>query len=147
MGNWVYGCDICQDICPWERFAPEIVDPMFVNTSVDRAAPLLTDLLGLTETSFQTQFAGTAIHRIRRERLVRNACIASGNSGSSDLIDRLVPLLEDPGPIVRGHAAWALGRLSQDAVVPLSQHLVTEEHPVVRTEIVNALAMITAERS
>ncbi len=139
MGNWVYGCDVCQEVCPWQRFArPTAWWEAFAPLDFDRAAPPLTRLLALDEVSFAAQFRGSAIERIGRTRLVRNACIAAGNSGLPDIAPYLVPLLNDPSPLVRGHAAWALGRLGagKDA---LRSALAGESDEAVREELMVAL--------
>ncbi|MBK9123419.1 MAG: tRNA epoxyqueuosine(34) reductase QueG [Chloroflexi bacterium] len=78
MGNWVFGCDVCQDVCPWQRFAPITHVSAFAPDSHDRAAPLLIDLLTLDDAGFQRRFAGSPVERIDRARMVRNACIAAG---------------------------------------------------------------------
>ncbi len=135
MGNRVYGCDICQTACPWQRFAAESEKrETFSATSIDRALPPLPTLLGLSAGEFETMFRGSAIQRIKQERLVRNACVAAGNSGDRGLGEMLIALLRDESPIVRGHAAWALGRLEigQEA---LQDALAKEDDPAVREEI------------
>ena len=111
MGNWVYGCDVCQEVCPFQRFAPDAVEAVFQPADVDRAAPLLVDLLALDEDGFRNRYYGSPIWRIRRARLVRNACVAAGNSGDSRFVPVLRDLLGDADAPVRGHAAWALWRL------------------------------------
>jgi epoxyqueuosine reductase len=111
MGNWVYGCDVCQTVCPWQRFAEPTDEDAFYPDDLDRAAPPLADLLGLTEAAFAQRFERTPIERIGRARLVRNACIAAGNSGLAEMASWVIPLLRDDSALVRGHAAWALGRL------------------------------------
>jgi epoxyqueuosine reductase len=112
IGNWVYGCDVCQAVCPWNRFAVQTREPSFYPLDVDRAAPLLTDLLHLTAESFQSRFSGSALVRIGRDRLVRNACIAAGNNHltrDSDVFDQLSTLAAtDSSDIVREAATWAL---------------------------------------
>ncbi|MDL1899620.1 tRNA epoxyqueuosine(34) reductase QueG [Anaerolineae bacterium CFX9] len=114
MGNWVFGCDVCQEVCPFQRFAPPTDEPLFVPVDEARAAPRLADLLALDDDAFRMRFAGSPVERIRRERLVRNACIAAGNSGDFALIDPLLLRLDDPSPLVRGHAAWALMQLAPE---------------------------------
>ena len=110
FGNWVFGCDVCQDVCPFQRFAPETREPAFA-PDLARIAPPLFDLLALDGAGFQARFAGTPVARTGRNRLVRNACVAAGNWGSDEAIPALVPLLADAIPLVRGHAAWALGQI------------------------------------
>jgi epoxyqueuosine reductase len=109
MGNWVYGCDVCQSVCPFTRFVQPTAERAFWPVDVDRAAPPLADLLALDDEGFRARFYGSPIWRIKRDRLVRNACIAAGNSGLAEF----APLLEslaraDRSELVREHAAWAL---------------------------------------
>lgn len=113
MGNWVFGCDVCQAVCPWNRFAIQTREPSVYPLDIDRAAPLLADLLSLDDTAFQTRFDGSAIIRVGRDRLVRNACLAAGNSGLADFIPTLEPLAHaDRSALVREAAEWAQLRLS-----------------------------------
>jgi epoxyqueuosine reductase len=136
MGNWVFGCDVCQDVCPWQRFAPETREDAFCTADANRAAPRLLDLLSLDETGFKARFAGSPVERVKRERLVRNACIAAGNWGSDGAISPLTHLMEDASPLVRGHAAWALHRIAgPDAYASLSAVYRRETDETARTEI------------
>jgi epoxyqueuosine reductase len=140
MGNWVYGCDVCQEVCPWQRFSrPTPFYEAFSPIDLDRAAPPLTDLLTLTDQSFAVRFDGTAVKRTGRARLVRNACIAAGNSGQPGQAHRLAPLLNDDSSLVRGHAAWALGRLGLEHDA-LRAALTREIDAEARAEIEAALA-------
>jgi epoxyqueuosine reductase len=111
MGNWVYGCDVCQEVCPFQRFASETSEALFKPVDIDRAAPKLADLLALDDETFKTRYQGSPIYRIKRERLVRNACIAAGNWGDASLLPALERLLNDASPLVHEHAAWALARI------------------------------------
>jgi epoxyqueuosine reductase len=111
MGNWVYGCDVCQIVCPFNRFARPAREPSFYPESWDAVLPPLPDLLRLDTESFLARFAHSPIKRIRRERLVRNACVAAGNWGDPAALPALLPLLGDESPLVRGHAAWATGEI------------------------------------
>jgi epoxyqueuosine reductase len=136
MGNWVYGCDICQAVCPFNRFAPKSAEMGFRPLSYDGAAPLLLELLALDEAGFQRRFAASPIKRIKRTRLLRNACVAAGNWGSETAVPLLTNLLSDPEPIIRGHAAWALGQIGgEKARGVLTAVLETETDEQVRAEM------------
>lgn len=136
FGNWVFGCDVCQEVCPFQRFSLTSEEQAFFPLDVDRAAPPLLDLLMLTEDTFRERYKGTPIERIRRKRLVRNACVAAGNSADLRLVPALIQLLYDAEPIVRGHAAWALFQIKgYGAVQQLNQLYYREDDPEVRAEL------------
>jgi epoxyqueuosine reductase len=136
MGNWVFGCDVCQVVCPWQRFAVQTQESTFFPIDADRAAPPLDRLLRLTEAEFARQFAGTAVERAGRAQLVRNACIAAANGRQQPCIPQLEALLGDAAPIVRGHAAWALAQLLGRQARPLLQAaLQRETDPAARAEL------------
>jgi len=112
LGNWVYGCDICQVVCPFNRFArPTRENTFYSQHEWDSAAPPLLELLTLDDASFAKRFTNSPIKRIKRTRLVRNACVAAGNWGSETAVPALVILLSDSEPIIRGHAVWALQQI------------------------------------
>jgi epoxyqueuosine reductase len=137
MGNWVYGCDVCQAVCPFNRFAAPTTEAAFRPASWDAVAPPLLDLLALDEATFVRRFAISPVRRIGRARLVRNACVAAGNWGSAAAVPALVALLADAAPLVRGHAAWALRRIGGEvAHAALSAALITEDDPAVLRELV-----------
>ena len=149
MGNWLLGCDVCQAVCPWNRFAIQTLEPAFFPLDLDRAAPRLLDVLAITEAEFNTRYANTPLHRIKRERLVRNACIAAGNWSNPAAVPVLATLLHDASSLVRGHAAWALGRIGgATARVALEHGLAIERDEFVRCEINHAQDFfITRRRS
>jgi epoxyqueuosine reductase len=110
MGNHVFGCDICQDVCPWNRkrqFATEEAlqpRPAYVH-------PPLEELARLTPAEFKQRFRGSAIERSKRRGLLRNVCVAMGNSGNAAFIPLLAHLIDDEEELVREHATWALTQL------------------------------------
>ncbi|MDW8122789.1 MAG: tRNA epoxyqueuosine(34) reductase QueG, partial [Armatimonadota bacterium] len=145
MGTWVFGCDICQEVCPWNKKATLTAEPDF--SPRPWAAPELLEIVRLSEKEFRERFAGSALMRAKRSGLVRNACVALGNLRDESAVAPLVALLmDDPDPIVREHAAWALGRIgTQPAITALTQALQTEKDETVRTEILLSLKDATQE--
>ena len=113
IGNRVYGCDDCLAVCPWNKFAATAAAHRALLPRAELAAPALADLLALDDAGFRQVFAGSPIKRIGRDRMVRNALIAAGNERDEALAGQVAGLLDDPSPIVRGAAAWALGRLDR----------------------------------
>ncbi|MDK2756313.1 MAG: tRNA epoxyqueuosine(34) reductase QueG [Blastomonas fulva] len=111
IGNHVYGCDDCLAVCPWNKFADAAHRNQAFLPRAELAAPSLADLLALDDAQFRSVFAGSPIKRSGRVRMVRNALIASGNSNDSTLIAPVAALLDDPEPVVRGAAVWALAGL------------------------------------
>lgn len=109
MGNWVFGCDICQEVCPVNRKAKATRDPNFGRT--DLSAVDLVELLDMTDEQFRQRFAGTPMMRAKRVGMQRNACVALGNSGDPAVVPALTRALRSAPPLVRAHAAWALGRI------------------------------------
>ena len=113
IGNRIYGCDDCLAVCPWNKFAATAAANIAFQPRAELVAPALADLLALDDAGFRQVFAGSPIKRIGRDRMVRNAAIAAGNSGdaSSALVTALQPLLSDPSDVIRDAARWALARL------------------------------------
>jgi epoxyqueuosine reductase len=112
LGNRIYGCDDCLAACPWNKFATAAATHKAFVGRAELAAPELRDLLALDEASFRQVFSGSPIKRIGRDRMVRNAAYAAGNSGDPMLMPALVPLTADADPVVRDAAAWAIARLA-----------------------------------
>ena len=111
MGNWIFGCDICQEVCPFQRFATNEVETFFVADHINRVAPLLLKILNLRSEEFKPLYQETVLWRLEYPRLLRNACIAAGNWGNELAIEPLQNLLKSEWAIVRGHAAWALHQI------------------------------------
>jgi epoxyqueuosine reductase len=112
IGNRIYGCDDCLAVCPWNRFADAARANRAFLPRAELAAPALADLLALDDAGFRTVFAGSPIKRIGRNRMVRNAAIAAGNSGRPELAPVLRGLVEDQDEVVAEAARWALERLN-----------------------------------
>ncbi len=123
IGNRIYGCDDCLAVCPWNKFAQVAHDAKFAARETLRA-PRLADLAGLDDAAFRAMFSKTAVKRSGRDRFVRNVLIAIGNSGDAALAVSAERLLDDPSPLVRGAAVWALSKLlPREKLVALShQH-------------------------
>jgi epoxyqueuosine reductase len=111
--DWIFGCDVCQEVCPWNRKAAASREPAFASS--DRLGPLQA-LLGLDEGAFRARFRGSALMRAKRSGLLRSVALALGNRGEVGAVPALRAGLADADPVVREAVAWALGRL--DAVAP-----------------------------
>jgi epoxyqueuosine reductase len=107
VGQWTFGCDVCQDVCPWNRRAPVTGEPSF---GPRRHLPL-AELLLQDEVAYRDGFRGSPLKRARWVGLARNAAVALGNDGTADDVPALSQAMGHAHPIVRGHAAWALGRI------------------------------------
>jgi epoxyqueuosine reductase len=112
IGNRVYGCDDCLAVCPWNRFAEAARANRAFLPRAELAAPALADLLALDDAAFRKVFAGSPIKRIGRNRMVRNAAVAAGNSGLPGFIPALERLTKDEDDVVADAARWALARLT-----------------------------------
>ncbi len=113
IGNRIYGCDDCLAVCPWNKFAAAAAANKAFMPRAELAAPELSDLLALDDRGFRAVFAGSPIKRIGRDRMVRNACIAAGNSGDPALLPRLHELTHDADSAVADAARWAISQLAR----------------------------------
>jgi epoxyqueuosine reductase len=145
----VFGCDICQEVCPWNRkFSRPSEEPAY-RAGPETDGPVLADLMALSEEEFSIRFSGSPIKRAKRKGFLRNVAVALGNWGSPEGAPALTEALDDPEPLVRGHAAWALGEILSRLGVPgdggfvpaeaLLGRLEVEEDPWVREELGLAL--------
>ncbi len=113
MGDWLFGCDKCQDVCPYNARAMESRWPEFQAERGAGAWVNLADILSIKTTAdFKQRFGMTPLSRPKRRGLVRNACVVAGNSGDESLAAPLTEALVDEEPVVRGHALWALSKLA-----------------------------------
>lgn len=118
IGARVYGCDVCLEVCPWNRFAREGRKTLLVARE-ELAALTLRDLLAMTPTRFAEVFRRTAVKRLKLSGLLRNACVVAGNSGDTTLLPLLVALAAHELPLVRAHAVWAVRQLAPTNAVGL----------------------------
>ena len=118
IGNRIYGCDDCLAVCPWNKFAAAAAANLAFQPRAELTAPALADLLALDDAGFRQVFAGSPIKRIGRNRMVRNAAIAAGNSGAATLLPLLDRLCGDADAVVAEAAAWAAARVRDAAQAP-----------------------------
>jgi len=141
IGDHIFGCDICQVVCPHNAKTAAGRHPAFGPEAGAGARPALLPLLNITEAEFRRQFSGSAVKRTRRAGLRRNVAVALGNSKDPAAVPGLLQALADEEePLVRGHAAWALGRIGTPAAREgLQERLPREQDAWVREEISHAL--------
>ncbi len=139
IGNWVFGCDVCQQVCPWNRMAKPTNEPAF-QPQPERYAIDLLKLLSLNEESFRRQYRKTPFWRTRRVGMQRNAMIVVGNQRRIDALPLLIRHLSSDDVTLRQTAAWAIGRIPAfPSRSSLEARLAIEENPFVRIEIEEAL--------
>jgi epoxyqueuosine reductase len=110
IGNRIYGCDDCLAACPWNRFA-KASSLMQAHSRPAMDAPALVELLALDDAAFKEKFAGTPMLRTKRRGILRNVCVALGNSGDASALPALERALNDHEPLIREHAAWAIEQI------------------------------------
>ena len=146
IGDWLLGCDVCQDVCPWNRRAATTRESAFHARS--GLEPLeLVELIGMDQASFSEHFRRHPAKRPKRRGLLRNAAVALGNSGCREVVPALATSLhEEPEPLVRAHVAWALGKLGGDAAqAALTEAQTGEPEAAVRAEIAAALRNLASQ--
>ena len=150
VGDRVYGCDVCQDVCPYtHKFSRALSEgsPFAPRPAIagKGARDLARELLGMSPDEFTAAFRGSPMKRAKLRGLKRNAAVVLGNVGLPDDVPALVAALADDEPLVRSHAAWALGRVGgSPAGVALRERLAAEDDPAVREEVRAALAALDA---
>jgi epoxyqueuosine reductase len=135
IGNRVFGCDDCLAVCPWNKFAAAAHD-VGLQVREELRSPTLAELLALDDAAFRRRFAGTPVKRTGRDRVLRNALIAAGNSSDASLVPAVRRLLVDASPLVRAMAVWALAQLADAETWEVAQRLNAsrETDPAVRAE-------------
>ena len=142
MGNLIFGCDICQEVCPWNSKAKPTTEPAF-QPREGNLTPELLSLVNMTQTEFSKRFRGSPIKRAKRRGFLRNVLVAIGNWGSRSAVPSLKKALLDDEPLIRGHAAWALGQIGgKQAEKALEDQLLCEVDRNVISEIQDALNTI-----
>ncbi|MBI3127969.1 MAG: tRNA epoxyqueuosine(34) reductase QueG [Candidatus Tectomicrobia bacterium] len=150
VGDHFFGCDICQEVCPWNTDAPPAAEPRFAPRPGAQSPDLLA-LLEMDEKAFHRRFRGTPVMRSRYDGFLRNVAVAIGNTGGGEAVAPLLRALRHREPLARGHAAWALGRIGRrlggEAIRPvLEERLGRERDPWVHEEIELALGDLPSVR-
>ncbi len=140
IGDWIFGCDICQDVCPWNRKIPTAPTDHFTARGEEARSPDLLELIRMNDETFRERFRKSPIKRTKRRGMLRNAAVALGNSRDPRAVPALTEALHDTEPLVREHAAWALGQIGGDAAREALQRAgETETAETVRQAISDAL--------
>lgn len=140
VGNHIFGCDICQEVCPYNVKSQPTTEQGYAPRA-GLYAPDLIPLLFLDEEEFRQRFCGSPILRAKRKGFLRNVAVALGNTKSREAVPALIRALNDEEPLVRGHVAWALGQIGlPEGVGALEKRLVVESDPAVEMEIEDAIA-------
>ncbi|HTN03501.1 MAG TPA: tRNA epoxyqueuosine(34) reductase QueG [Planctomycetaceae bacterium] len=139
IGGWLFGCDVCQDVCPWNHKPPRTAAVEFIPRG-DLNPAGAAEILNLSASEFHARFDGSPLDRPGYDGLRRNAAIVLGNTGGTASIADLAPHLGDPSPLVRGAVAWALGRIGGHAAyAALNERIAIETDETVLNELHAAL--------
>ncbi len=140
IGNRIFGCDDCQDVCPWNRFADKADEPRLAAARDGLHTETLAALLRLTPDEFRVRTRGSAIRRAGYAGFLRNVAVALGNTGGPGAFEALEAALDHPEPLVRGHAVWSLAEVDSARAKPvLTVRLARERDPGVKTELEGAI--------
>ena len=133
LGNWIFGCDICNDVCPWNGESAD-------NDGAYDLMPRLPELLALDDEQFGHRFTVSAVKRAKRRGLLRNVAVVLGNTGNLDAVAPLARALEtEREPLIRSHAAWALGQIGGSAARRALERALGDCDAAVRDEAAAAL--------
>jgi epoxyqueuosine reductase len=133
IGNWIFGCDICNEVCPWN-------DDHASDDSADDLLPRLPELLALDDEQFGIRFTVSAVKRAKRRGLLRNVAVALGNTRNPDAIAPLARAIEtESEPLIRSHAAWALGEIGGATARRALERALRDRDTAVRREAAAAL--------
>ena len=144
IGDWLFGCDVCQDVCPWNRRGSEASVPELWPVEANHPIDLIA-LLEMDDEAFRQRFRRTPLWRSRRRGVLRNAAICLGNARDPAAVPALASALSDCEPLIRGAAAWALGVIGgPTALAALQQHRPDEPDPQVIDEIDQAIGWLCA---
>jgi epoxyqueuosine reductase len=139
IGNRIYGCDDCQEVCPWNRFAVKTSEREFYPRE-ENFMPELLSLVSMSPAQFSDRFKKSSVRRVKRDGFIRNVVVALGNSQRREVVPALGLALQDESPLVRSHAVWALGQIQvQEAIGLLESARLKETNPDVLEEISLAL--------
>ncbi|HXC24465.1 MAG TPA: tRNA epoxyqueuosine(34) reductase QueG [Gemmatimonadaceae bacterium] len=148
IGELIYGCDICQDVCPYTKKFSKPVTELALKARPEMEAPSLIALMRMSNEEWRQFSNGSPIKRAKRRGFLRNVAVALGNTASADAVSVLIDALSDVEPVVRGHAAWALGKIgTPEAHDALHTRTTLEKDESVREELRSALATETVVSS
>jgi epoxyqueuosine reductase len=147
IGNHIFGCDICQEVCPYNVKAEATPESAY-RPRFGLHAPGLIPLLSLDEREFRRRFKGSPLLRAKRRGFLRNVAVALGNLKAQEAVPELIRLLDDEEPLVRGHAAWALGEIGDPAALKaLCGRMQMETDAEVLTELKEAIGSLRELRA